>query len=246
MRVLEGRSIDFPASAPCSLPPLQALRTYALQPAGPGMRVQLPPLAPTQQAQQEGAPDEGSCAQEEGPAAAGAADAAGAAAVQQQASQHVAAAQAAAEQRGAGEPETAAAAAAAAGAPEAAAAGAPEAEKPVLLRMEPLEGCLTTCEAGMTGCCASAPMLICPLFTILMLGGMASARVLCLPLRLGPAPSHAACCHRCNSCPARVPLLCLGVGAQALQLFSSFPVRPLPCVQWRGRSVRWRGLGGRL
>ncbi len=147
MRVLEGLSIDFPASAPCSLPPLQALRTYALQPVGPGIRVQLPPLVPTQQAQQEGAPDEGSCAQEEGPAAAGAV---GAAAVQQQASQHVAAAQAAAEQRGAGEPETAAAAAAAAGAPEAAAAGAPEAEKPVLLRMEPLEGCLTTCEAGMT------------------------------------------------------------------------------------------------
>ena len=77
--------------------------------------MQLPPLAATQQAQQEGLPAADSCAQQTAAAAA------------ELTEQAAAAAEAVALQQG---------------------AGAGEADKPLLLRMEPMVGCLTTCEAG--------------------------------------------------------------------------------------------------
>ncbi|PRW20396.1 DTW domain-containing 2 [Chlorella sorokiniana] len=134
------------------------LRPHALQPDGPGIRVQLPPLAAAQQAHQEGAqqaeqdtaPAADSCARQPGPAAADAADAAA-----DNAQQHVpcsvvpggpAAGQAAAGQAAAEQAAAEQASAAQASAAQQGAVGG-EGEKPLLLRMEPMVGCLTTCEA---------------------------------------------------------------------------------------------------
>lgn len=95
---------------------------HALSPGGPGLRVQLPPPAPVLPAEQ---PAEQ--AQEHS------------AALQQQAQEQQ---QVAASEAGEQQPQEARAGEAAA-----AAAGVDQAP-PVLLRMEPMPGCLTTCEAG--------------------------------------------------------------------------------------------------
>ena len=118
-------NLSLPSGTCTSAPAVQVLRPHVLQPDGPGIRVQLPPLAAAQQAQHGALPAADSCAQETAAAAAKVTEQAAAAA--EVTEQAAAAAEAAAVQRG---------------------AGAGEAEKPLLLRMEPMVGCLTTCEAG--------------------------------------------------------------------------------------------------
>lgn len=120
----------------------QALRPHVLQPEGPGLRVQLPPLA--QQAEQQATPAAAPCLGEH---TAVCATGVAAGAMQQAApvqGQHGAQAPAEAHPL--------------VDAPAATAAGA---NQPLLLRMEPMEGCLTTCEAGAAAAAVLPPLLLC-------------------------------------------------------------------------------------